>query len=256
MQMMDGRNYNLLILIIFLFIILLKFTVFACLFKTHSLVDYECTWLCLLQKRVGYTKSKKSLKIRNGQSESVYRTDNTMGEKCTKDKRRSTKHAYKINDRVTRTPLKIEDELMCSGRVSSSCSTSGTRRVNLVTNPVTSMFLFLSYFSSVICFINKELLLTQKLLNLGFLAVKLKSSLPTFHGHDVNRCGISVLLLVPLVEQDLLTRPKVLPGFQLGSCSSIFSVHFVDNTDTVLSVLRLTVLSTPFDIFKPVLLLS
>jgi hypothetical protein len=34
----------------------------------------------------------------------------------------------------------------------SSCSTSGTRRVNLVTNPVTSMFLFLNYFSSVICF--------------------------------------------------------------------------------------------------------
>ena len=27
---------------------------------------------------------------------------------------------------------------MCSGRVSSSCSASGTRRVNLVTNPVIS----------------------------------------------------------------------------------------------------------------------
>jgi hypothetical protein len=147
-------------------------------------------------------RTMKLFNKQNEQTESIYRTDNTMGEKCTKDKRRSTKHAYKINDRVTRTPLKIEDELMCSGRVSSSCSTSGTRRVNLVTNPVTSMFLFLSYFSSVICFINKELLLTQKLLNLGFLAVKLKSSLPTFHGHDVNRCGISVLLLVPLVDLD------------------------------------------------------
>jgi hypothetical protein len=74
-------RYNLLILIIFPFH---KFPVFACLFKTHSLVDYECTWLCLFQKRVVYTKSKKSLKIPNGQSESVYRTDNTMGEKCTK----------------------------------------------------------------------------------------------------------------------------------------------------------------------------
>jgi hypothetical protein len=30
------------------------------------------------------------------------------------------------------------DELRCSGRVSSSCSSSGTRRVNLVTNPVIS----------------------------------------------------------------------------------------------------------------------
>jgi hypothetical protein len=54
------------------------------LFKTHSLVDYECTWLRLFQKRIGYTKSKKSLKIPKGQSESVYRTDNTMGENCTK----------------------------------------------------------------------------------------------------------------------------------------------------------------------------
>jgi hypothetical protein len=28
---------------------------------------------------------------------------------------------------------------MCSGRVSSTCSTNGARRVNLVTNPVTKM---------------------------------------------------------------------------------------------------------------------
>jgi hypothetical protein len=47
-----------------------------------------------------------------------------------RDKQRSTKHAHKTKDRVT--PLKTESELMCSGRVSPSCSTSGTRRVNLV----------------------------------------------------------------------------------------------------------------------------
>jgi hypothetical protein len=41
-------------------------------------------------------------------------------------------YAYETKDRVTRTPLKTGGELMCSGRVSSSCSTSGTRRVNLV----------------------------------------------------------------------------------------------------------------------------
>ena len=35
-------------------------------------------------------------------------------------------------------PLKTGDELRCSETVSSSCSTSGTRRVNLVTNPVIS----------------------------------------------------------------------------------------------------------------------
>jgi hypothetical protein len=74
--------------------------------------------------------SKKSLKIPEGQSESVYRrrTDNTIDKrKSTKGQQRSTKHAYKTEDRVTRTPLKP-----------SSRSTSGTRRVNLVTNPVAS----------------------------------------------------------------------------------------------------------------------
>ena len=49
------------------------------------------------------------------------------------DKQRSTKHTHKTTDRVTRTPLKPGDEHMCSERVSSSCSTSGTRRDNLVT---------------------------------------------------------------------------------------------------------------------------
>ena len=59
-------------------------------------------------------------------------------EKVQKDKQRSTKHTYKATDRVTWTPLKTGVELRCSGRVSSSCSTGGTRRVNLVTNPVIS----------------------------------------------------------------------------------------------------------------------
>ena len=57
-------------------------------------------------------------------------------EKVQKDNQRSTKHTYKAKDRVTRTPLKTGGELRCSGRASSSCSTSDTRRVNLVTNPV------------------------------------------------------------------------------------------------------------------------
>ena len=58
--------------------------------------------------------------------------------KVQKDKQRSTKHGYKTKDRVTRTPLKTGCELRCSGRVSSSCSTIGTRGVNLVSNPVIS----------------------------------------------------------------------------------------------------------------------
>jgi hypothetical protein len=59
-------------------------------------------------------------------------------DKVLKDKQRSTKHTYKTKDRVTRTPLKTGGVLGRSGRVCSFCSTSGTRRVNLVTNPVIS----------------------------------------------------------------------------------------------------------------------
>jgi hypothetical protein len=44
----------------------------------------------------------------------------------------------KTKDRATRTPLKTMGELMCSRRVSSFCSTSGTRRATLVTNLVIS----------------------------------------------------------------------------------------------------------------------
>ena len=59
-------------------------------------------------------------------------------EKEQKDKQRSTKHTHKTKDRVTRTPLKTGDELRCSGRINSSCSTSGPSHVNLVTNLVIS----------------------------------------------------------------------------------------------------------------------
>ena len=45
---------------------------------------------------------------------------------------------HKTKDRVTRTPLKTGGELRCSGKVGSSRYTNGTRRVNLVTNPVIS----------------------------------------------------------------------------------------------------------------------
>jgi hypothetical protein len=59
-------------------------------------------------------------------------------EKVQNDKQRSTKHTHKTKDRVTRTPLKTEGELRCSRTgapevVSSSYSTSGSRRVYLVT---------------------------------------------------------------------------------------------------------------------------
>jgi hypothetical protein len=38
-------------------------------------------------------------------------------------------NTHKTKDQVTRTPLKTGGELRCTGMVSSSCSTSGTRRV-------------------------------------------------------------------------------------------------------------------------------
>jgi hypothetical protein len=90
-------------------------------------------------------------------------------EKVQKDTQRSTKHSYKTKDRVTRTPLKTGGELRCIGRVGSYWSISDTR--------------------------DRGLLLTRKLLNQGFLIVKLKPSLPKFYGrhHDlVDRYGISV----------------------------------------------------------------
>ena len=49
-----------------------------------------------------------------------------------------TNKTHKIKDRVTRTPLKTGGELGCSARIISFCSTSDTRSVNLVTNPVIS----------------------------------------------------------------------------------------------------------------------
>jgi hypothetical protein len=39
---------------------------------------------------------------------------------------------HKTKDHVTRTPLKIGGEFMCSGRVSSSCYPSGTRLISFL----------------------------------------------------------------------------------------------------------------------------
>ena len=63
----------------------------------------------------------------NGQKKRYKRTNNDLENIMLKTK-----------DQATQTPLKTGGELMCSGRVSSSCFTSGTRRVNLVTSLVIS----------------------------------------------------------------------------------------------------------------------
>jgi len=61
-----------------------------------------------------------------------------MAKKGQKDKHRSSKHTDKTKDRVTRTPLKTGGELRFSGRGINSCSTSGSRHVNLFTDQVVS----------------------------------------------------------------------------------------------------------------------
>ena len=75
------------------------------------------------------------MKIPKGGNQNPYieeeQTTQWSKERVQKDKQRSTKHVHKTKDRVTRTPLKTGGELRWSGRVSSSCSTIGTRRVNL-----------------------------------------------------------------------------------------------------------------------------
>jgi hypothetical protein len=48
-------------------------------------------------------------------------------EKGQKDKQQSTKHTHKTKDQVTPTPLKTRGALMCTRRVSISCSNSGIR---------------------------------------------------------------------------------------------------------------------------------
>ena len=82
-----------------------------------------------------------SLKIQKGNQNPYIEEEQTSQwpkEKIQKDKQRSTKHTHKTKDRGTRTPLKTGSELRCSRRLSGSCSTNDTRRVNLVTNPVIS----------------------------------------------------------------------------------------------------------------------
>ena len=82
---------------------------------------------------------KQSLKKENGAIKYRYieeeQTIHWHQEKVQKDKQRSTKHTHKTKDRVTRTSLNTGGEIRCSGRVISSCSTSGSR---LATKPLMS----------------------------------------------------------------------------------------------------------------------
>ena len=79
-----------------------------------------------------FEDNKEVISIRKSKKD---RQHNDQKEKGQKNKQRSTKHTHKTKDRI---PLKIRNKRRCSVRVTRSCSNSGNRRVNLVTNPVLS----------------------------------------------------------------------------------------------------------------------
>jgi hypothetical protein len=104
----------------------------------------------------------------------------------------TTYYPYKTKDRVTRTPLKTGCELRCSGGASSSCSTSGTRRVNLVSNPVISREWGK----------NREVFTTIGTYPWSFVTQIFHNGQPS-HDGDHNRCLMSA---ISLREQDTLWR--------------------------------------------------
>ena len=106
----------------------LFFYFFLCLFclagytQTHKIDgQYMTDWL-ILGPIAGIDLEEDYLAEVGGESEIMPKEGDT----------------FKTKDQVTRTPLKTGGVLRCSERVSISCFTSGTRRVNLVTNPVIS----------------------------------------------------------------------------------------------------------------------
>jgi hypothetical protein len=83
-----------------------------------------------IEDTTGVIRIRKSKKDRRyGQNEKDKRTNNNLQNTTEKTK-----------DRVTQTSLKTGCEFMCSGRLNISCSTSGTRHVTLVTNPINAIF--------------------------------------------------------------------------------------------------------------------
>ena len=116
------------------------------IYNYHTITITTALWFCRLM-----VVGKKSLKIPKGNQNPYIEEEQTTQwrkEKVQKGKQRSTKHTYKTKDRVTRTPLKTGGELRYSGRVSSSRSTSGTRRVNLVMNTTFNNISFISQLST------------------------------------------------------------------------------------------------------------
>ena len=101
----------------------------------HDVKQQSIIQLYILLLTDEFEDTKGVIRIRKSKKD---RQHNDKKKKVLTDKQRSTKHTYKTKDQLARTPLKTGGQLKCSWRVSSSCSTVDTRRVNLVTNPVIS----------------------------------------------------------------------------------------------------------------------
>ena len=104
----------------------------------HSIAVSNRLFLSDLILEEEFADTKGVIRIHKSKKDRQHNGEKKKKKKKKEDKQRSAQHTHKTKDRVTRTPIKTGSELMCSGRVSSSCSTSVTRRVNLVTNPMTS----------------------------------------------------------------------------------------------------------------------
>ena len=77
-------------------------------------------------RRTDNTVAKRQKNRQHSGKKTEEQTTQWQKENLQKDKQRSTTHTHKTKERVTRTPLSIGDEVRCSGRISSFCSTSCT----------------------------------------------------------------------------------------------------------------------------------
>ena len=129
-------------LIYFLVVLMFRFNPFSC---NLSYIFFHYYRVCTRCRRMWrYQRGNQNPYIEK-------QTKQWPEEKVQRDEQRSTKHTYKTKDRVTRTQPITGGELRCSGRIDSSCSTSGIHPVNLVTNPVISqeLFTFIEHLSSL-----------------------------------------------------------------------------------------------------------
>ena len=93
--------------------------------QMHTCTQLYIRWVWM------YERENQNPQIDEGQTTQWpkdKRTNNTMT-KRQKDKQRSTKHKHQTSNTI---PVETGGELWCSGRVSSTCSTSFNRCVNLV----------------------------------------------------------------------------------------------------------------------------